>query len=552
MLVFFLINLQGEAHSNTILSLAGAVFVIPFLIFASLAGSLADRLSKRSIIYFTRITEILTTCLGVLAFSLHSTWGGYGVLFLMAVQSAIFSPCKYGIIPEIVPPSKISHCNGVITATTYLAIILGTFLASFLTQTTHKNFVVSGLVCVFVAILGLISSLGIEKTKPQAARKKVSTHFLSDIYKTLKQAKQQRYLLVTLIFGAFFLFIGSYTQLNIIPFTYQSLHLTDVQGGYLFLMTAIGIGIGSYVAGQLSGREVELGFVPLATFGIMVSFIGLYFFSSHFYVVVPLLILIGLCGGFYIVPVDSFIQVASPDKDRGQNVATGNFLSFVGVILASGLLALLGNGLGLSAAQGFLIVGLITFFVGILLFLLYADQVLRLIVSIWARLFWKIRVLGKKYFIQNKAVLLVAPRYSWLDTLIVMATLPRLIRYIVPIKTRKKRLSLIYRLLWLIPIDMEQFSTLGAPTLNAIRKELESGHSICLMHPADFPLKTLRDWEAKLEALLKDIKVPVMPIHIFKENKPKNRGAFAQLLSLRKGVIKVSYGETKTHLPKSI
>lgn len=91
LLIFFLISVQGAEHSNTILALAGAIFVIPFLIFASLSGTLADRFSKRSIIYFTRITEILTMCLGVLAFVFKSQIGGYAVLFLMAVQSTLFS-----------------------------------------------------------------------------------------------------------------------------------------------------------------------------------------------------------------------------------------------------------------------------------------------------------------------------------------------------------------------------------------------------------------------------------------------------------------------------
>lgn len=76
LLIFFLISLKGEEHSNTILSIAGAVFVIPFILFASLSGSLADRFSKRSIIYFTRLVEILSTSLAVFAFIFKSVMGG--------------------------------------------------------------------------------------------------------------------------------------------------------------------------------------------------------------------------------------------------------------------------------------------------------------------------------------------------------------------------------------------------------------------------------------------------------------------------------------------
>lgn len=540
-LIFFLISLKGPEHSNTILALAGAVFVIPFILFASLSGTLADRFSKRTIIYVTRITEILTTTLGLSAFYFHSAWGGYVVLFLMAVQSTLFSPCKYGIIPEIVPKSKISQCNGVITSTTYLAIILGTFLASFLTEITNQNFVFLGSVCLLVSIVGWFVSQYIEKTAPQDENKRLSFRFISEIYKILKNAKKRRYLFATLIFGAYFLFMGSYTQLNIIPFALQSLHLSDVYGGYLFLMTAIGIGIGSYFSGRLSGKEVELGFVPLAALGIMLCFLSLYFFQHLFFAVAPILILLGLFGGFYTVPIDAFIQVASPDKDRGQNVAAGNFLSFLGVILASGCLAFFGNALELTAAQGFLNMGLITLILGIVLLFVFADQVLRLLVAGWARFFLKIRISGRKQLQEEAVQVLIAPHSSWIDTIIVMATLPRMIRYIIPITEKKRKFSLLYKLLWLVPIDIAHFGPIGPPPVSAILKELNSGNSVCLMQPTSLP-ESLADWQKMLQASLQKFHFSIVPITISKSTISESANPISQLLGLRQNLIRVSYG----------
>lgn len=543
LLVFLLISIWGQEHSNTILSLAGAVFVVPFILFANLAGTLADRFSKRSIIYLTRLIEIAVVSCGVIAIAFHSALGGYIVLFLMAVQSSLFSPAKYGIIPEIVKKEYISRCNGIITATTYFAIILGTFLASFLAQVTHKNFFLASLVCLVIALLGLGTSLRIEKTKPQAAEKQVSVRFISEVFKTLKRARRVRYLLSTICFGAYFLFIGAYTQLNIIPYAYQSLHLSEIQGGYLFLMTAIGIGLGSFLAGRFAGREVELGFVPLSALGITCVLIALYFFSYSFYIVVPLLILLGILGGFYAVPIDAFIQIASPSNDRGQNVAANNFLSFIGVIIASGLLALLGNTLNLTAAEGFLVVGIITFVMAIMLLLLLADQVLRLLVAKTAFLFWRLKVTGRRNIKLSPPMLLVGPRLSWLDTVVVMATLPRLIRYIVPVEgPYLKSRSFVYRLLRLIPLDMEHFSPVGAKALQEIRKELDLGHSVCLMHPIDMTSKNLKEWEEKLSELLKNANVPVVPIHISRKLPQENLTRLKQLNTLFKYPIKVSYG----------
>ncbi len=540
-LIFFLINIVGTKHSYTILALAGGIFVIPFIIFASIAGALADRYSKHSMIFLTRIMEIIITILGIICFAFKWSVGGFVVLFLLATQSTLFSPCKYGIIPEIVPRERISHYNGIITATTYLAIIFGTFFASFLTQATHEHFVYASTSTLVIAIIGLIASFWIQKTYPQAAKKKVSPNFIGEIFRTLKRSRKQRYLFDAIVYGAYFLFMGAYLQLNMIPFVTESLGLTEVQGGYLFLMVAIGIGFGSFSAGQLCGSEVELGFIPLACLGSAFCFLGLYIFASHFYIVILLLIFVGIFGGFFIVPTDIFVQIASPDQDRGQNVATGNFIAFFSVILCSGLLALLGNIFKLKAAEGFLVIALITFFIAIILSILFADQLLRLFMSIIARTFWKLKVVGKRRLKQGP-VLIVGQRNTWFDTLIIMATLPRLIRYIVPIDDDIRHHPLYYRLLKVIPLDTENFSPIGKSALAQIKKEIEGGNSVCVMHPPSSTEKKMKEWREEVEAWLKDVNIPALPVYIEHEGSLRPSNRFMQFFTLFRQKVKVSYG----------
>jgi acyl-[acyl-carrier-protein]-phospholipid O-acyltransferase/long-chain-fatty-acid--[acyl-carrier-protein] ligase len=532
LLVFLLIHIKGAQASNSILALAGAIFVIPFILFASLAGTLADRYSKRTLIYITRILEIIIMILGLLSFAYKSAWGGYSVLFLLATHSALFSPCKYGILPELVKKEQLSHYNGLLTATTYLAIIFGTFLASLLTDITHKNFVLSSLFCIAIAFLSALSSLGIKKTFPQAAEKKISFFFVSEVIRTLKKAKQIRYLLGVLLFGAYFLFMGSYTQLNIIPYTIQSLGLSEVYGGYLFLMTAIGIGLGSFSAGHFSGKHVELGFVPMATLGVALCYFSLYFFVGHMVLVVLTLFLMGFFGGFFIVPIDAFIQEASPRGDRGQNVATANLMSFIGVVIAAGLLAFLGSVLQLEARFGFLVVGCFTLLLGISLIFFFLDQILRLIVSKVAKHFWNLRVEGLPSALTQAPVLLIGKRRSWLDTLIVMATLPRLIRYIVPIRRHIRGRRLLYKLLQLIPLDISYFSPLKTLTMEKINKEIAQGHSVCLMQPMDH--NSLKAWEELPQ-------LPIVVIEIFRESTPSSENSLKAVKKLFSTPITIRY-----------
>ena len=155
LIVYFFIQLEGIEFSHQILATTGAIFVIPFLLFSAISGTLADRFSKRDIIVTTKILELVIMGLAVCAFAFQSKWGSYAILFMLATQSAIFGPSKYGIVPELVSSEKISKANGLMTSFTFLAIILGTFLASFLIQITDRNFIISSIFCTFIALVGL-------------------------------------------------------------------------------------------------------------------------------------------------------------------------------------------------------------------------------------------------------------------------------------------------------------------------------------------------------------------------------------------------------------
>jgi len=367
LVIYLLINLKGPASANTILSLAGAIFVIPFLLFSSSAGVLADRLSKRTIIVYTKILEVLIMSFGLIAVIYESEIGAYTALFFMAAQSALFGPSKYGIIPEIVGGKMVSKANGIMTSFTYLAIILGTFLASFIVDITNKNFVIEALFCVGVAAVGLLTSLGIRPTAAQNSPKKINPFFLYEIYQTVRMSWNIPHLLPAIFGSSFFLFIGAFTQLNIIPFGMQSLGLSEVGGGYLFLATAVGIAIGAILAGMLSKDKVEPGISCICGFFIAIFFMGLYFFSWSLTMTIILLGLLGMFGGAFLIPFDSFIQVNSPDEKRGQVIAASNFFSFIGVLLAAFALYFLAEDLGFSAASGFFFMGVLMFFVNIVL-----------------------------------------------------------------------------------------------------------------------------------------------------------------------------------------
>lgn len=372
-LIFFLIQLEGTQHANAILSAAGAIFVIPFLLFSSAAGILADRFSKNRMVIVIKTTEIIIMVLAVLAFAFKFSWSSYAILFLLSTQSAFFGPPKYGIIPEIVPKAQVSKANGLITSFTYLAIITGTFLASFLTKITHNNYVVVGLFCVVVAVVGFVASFGVKHTKARGTKKTINILFVKQIWHTLSDCRKTKHLLAAILGSSYFLFIGAFTQLNIIPYAIVSEGLTEVEGGYLFLTTALGIAFGAIVSGRASKKQIELGLACIAGIVISLFFFILAAASFNIPLAVFALFVIGFAGGNFIVPFDTFIQLFSPESNRGHVIAASNFLSFVGVFIASICLYLFNQILGLTAAQSFVVMGVLTFIVSIILIIRLSD-----------------------------------------------------------------------------------------------------------------------------------------------------------------------------------
>ncbi len=479
LIVYLFIEREGIENSHAILATTGAIFVLPFLLFSTYSGILADRFSKRNIIVWTKVFELVTVLAGVFAFVEESKMGSYIVLFMMAAQSALFGPSKYGIIPEIVSSDKISQANGMMTSFTFLAIIFGTFFPSFILDVTGHNFLVASLFCVGIALVGLATSFCIEYTPPSGSSKRFDIFFLSEIYGTLNIARQKPSLLMAVLGSSFFLFLGSFAQLNMIPFAVESLHLTDVQGGYLFLLMAIGIGAGCVIAGKLSGKYVELGLPPLAALGVVISCYFLDLFSDSLMVCIPLVTLLGLFGGLYEIPLDAYTQVASPKKQLGQIIAATNFLSFLGVLFASGLIYLIKE-LGFSADKGFTIIGTITLMVTAVMSFQYFDYLTRFICSILSRLHFQTTVTGIENIPPTPAVY-VCTHIAWNDALLLLGAQPRRMRFFIGNEQQhSKWMKRLYRLLRVVMIPEIEPLQNNQNCLDTIRKTLEKGISVCI------------------------------------------------------------------------
>lgn len=385
LLVFSLLEGKTLEENAKILSLVSFFFALPYILLAPFSGSLADRFQKRNIILFTRVIEIFCAILGVYFFHIHSVVGGYFVLVSMACHSAIFGPAKMGILPEMLPIEELSKANGAMTAATYSSSILGSCLAPLMVDLT-KDFVtnsyeLSACFCVVSSVLSLFIALGIRASNVKNKGQKIAYVSFRNLWKVFQEARNIAYLMISVFLVAFFLFVGAYVQLQIIPFVEFTLGYSKHYGAYLFPIVAVGMGVGSYMAGWISGKDIKLGFSPLAAIGVGLSMMVLCLLSFSITAVLILLFCLGLFGGIYQVPLHAYIQFVSPEHKRGQVLALNNFLDFSGVLLAAGFVRLLGSGLRLTPDQSFLYMGSLVVCFAILSLWMLKEHVYRLLLT---------------------------------------------------------------------------------------------------------------------------------------------------------------------------
>ena len=365
LVIFTIVALNGHENISLIVSKAGIFFVVPFLVFTPFAGIITDKFSKRNIIVLIKILEIAIMFCGVIMFAQENKALIYIVLFLMSAQSAFFGPVKYGIIPELVNMNNIAYANGLMVMFTFFAIILGTFWAPFLSQLTNRNYLITAWFCVAVAVLGTVTSFFIPATKTIRKTDVKSGWFLTEIWTTLKSVRKDKKLIFCFFASAYFYLIGAFIQLNLIPFGMSELGLSQERSGYLFLVAALGIGLGSFIAGKILGKTIKISVARTGAMGLGIM-LSLFFICKNPVFIVAVVLFSGLSAGIYILPIQTFIQVESPDEHRGKIISISNFLGWIGILLASFLIYLFSETLHFYPSQGFLLLGILTVILTIL------------------------------------------------------------------------------------------------------------------------------------------------------------------------------------------
>lgn len=340
---------QQSASVSTLNNLAALLFILPYFIFSATAGQIADKYERASLVRGIKILEIIIMLIGSAGFLLGHLWLLLLALFLMGTHSTFFGPIKYAILPEILKPNELMSGNALFQSGTSMAILIGMILGGAVISASDGNLLWISLTIVTIAVLGYFSSRFILKQNVTTPDLKIDWNFFRTSFQTIKYAKSIPLIYLVLLGNSWYWFYGA-TYLTQIPqLTQQNLHASENVVSLLLTFFSVGIGIGSLLCRRIGGTEVNLRMVPIGAIGLTVF--ALYLAASlafvpertgellhladvfqqgwSYYHVMLAVTMLGISGGFYIVPLYAMMQAYSPRSHRARIVAANNILNAV-------------------------------------------------------------------------------------------------------------------------------------------------------------------------------------------------------------------------------
>jgi acyl-[acyl-carrier-protein]-phospholipid O-acyltransferase/long-chain-fatty-acid--[acyl-carrier-protein] ligase len=501
---------------ETFVSVVTFIFSVPFILLSMPGGWLADHFSKRQISIWTKLMELASMAVATVGLATHSLALSLAALTLVASQAALFGPSKYGLLPELLPAKRLSWGNGVIELGTFLAIIIGTVTGATMAERFHGREVYAGYALLGLALVGLLTSLGIDKVPAAAPTKPFRFNIASDLWHQIKVMHNDRPLLLAVAGNTYFWFLGSLLFSTIVVYGPDVLHVGQTRTGYLNATLALGIGIGSMAAGYLSGNKIDYGLIPLGSIGMTCT--GLILGATHHGLIgsAALLGTLGFFAGFFAVPVNALIQHRPPEKDKGGIIAAANLLSFIGIALSAGVYYVFTSYVHLDSRGVIVAASLITAAGTVYVLMLLPEWFGRLLLFFVTHTIYRVRVIGRDNFPAKTGALLVCNHMSFVDVALLVASTDRPIRFVmyqgiydVPI------VKPFARMMKAIPISSELHPREMVTSLKVASDALRDGEIVCIFAEGQITRTgQLLPFQRGLEPIIKGLDVPIIPVNL--------------------------------------
>jgi 1-acyl-sn-glycerol-3-phosphate acyltransferase len=455
--------------ANALVNLAAAIFIAPFVLLSATSGQIADKFEKSRLIRWIKVFEIGIMLLGLAGFVTANLVLLFVALALMGVHSTLFGPVKYAILPQHLRPDELVGGNGLIEMGTFVAILLGTIAGGLVVAIEPRGTLWAGLLAVAVAVAGFLASLGIPRTPAVAPDLRIDWNPFTETARNLRAAYGNRVVWLSMLGISWFWFYGATFLTQFPNFTRNVLGGDEHVATLLLALFSVGIGAGSLLCERLSGRKVELGLVPFGSIGLSLFAVDLWLATRHMapaglsdvgaFLREPThwracadLVLIGLFGGFYIVPLYALIQQRSEPSHRSRIIAANNILNALFMVASAGMaLGLLH--LGLSIPALFLATALLNGAVALYIYGLVPEFLMRFLAWLLIHTLYRVDKQGLEQIPEEGACVLVCNHVSYVDAVVIAGCIPRPIRFVMDHRIfGTPVLSFIFRTMRAIPI----------------------------------------------------------------------------------------------------
>jgi MFS family permease len=379
--------------AGMIVNLIGAVFILPFMLFSATSGQLADKYEKSRLIRAIKLLEIAIMTIGLAGFVLGSVALLFVALALLGIHSTLFGPVKYAILPQHLSDEELVGGNGLVEAGTFVAILLGTIAGGLVVAVKPDGARFAGALVIAIAVAGWLVSRRIPYTPAVAPQLVINWNPFTETWRNLVIARENSVVWRSMLGISWFWFYGAIYLAQLPAFTQRVLGGDEHVFTLLLALFSIGIGIGSLLCERLSGRRVEVGLVPLGSIGLSLFAVDLWLAARHMSAAAPAgitafiavaahwrvaidIVLLGVFGGFYTVPLYALIQARSQPSHRARIIAANNILNAL-FIIASAAVAITFLSAGVSIPQLFLVVGIMNALVALYIYTLVPEFLTR-------------------------------------------------------------------------------------------------------------------------------------------------------------------------------
>ena len=506
-------------------ALVNALILLPFVMLFTPAGFLSDRFAKSKVLHHASKLALAIAVLIAGAWYLGMFKTALFLTFLLAAQSAIFSPAKYGLIKELFGKERLTEGNGLVQAVTIIAILLSSVLFSVIfeslldgTETTPSEILEHVWPITLILIVLAILQVWLTKKIPVILegdknltfdwQKYLHMHYLKENFAI---AASNRVIIESIVGLAIFFGVAQ------VVLAIFGVHLKEVSGETntvvaqgIMALAGVGIAVGSVLTAKLSEKYIETGLIPIGAIGIVLTILAITK-TSDLYLLAVEFLTFGIFGGFLIVILNALIQYRAKAHELGRVMATSNFvqnwfmLIFLGLTMYSAL-----NGLDTDTLFHILIA--VVAIGALYAFITLPQFLLRLVFKVIALFRYHLRIHGVENFPKDGAALLLGNHVSYIDWIVLSIASPRRVSFVIERTFYDKwYLQPIFKFFGVIPISARA----SKDAFKAVKEKLEKGKIVCIFPEGALTRNGhLGKFQRGFELITKDIDVPIIPFYI--------------------------------------